>query len=181
MSDGGRDAYPSLGSRASWHLVAEAPLGAPDEAAATLMAMVQKYGDRPAQNWPIQPQIIKGMAVELAVLAGIEGRAFSGDLIHLLAWAAGLNSDFVQDTPAFFGGSWKGGRPRGDDSALTLASGLDRRHYQTTGKMMPLAVLQGELREHLGELQAPSRSTLKRWRNDPDYQFFVQVAERAKT
>lgn len=181
MSDRSRDTYPSLGMRGSWHLVDGAPQESPEKAATTLMAMVDQFSALPAQNWPIQPQIVKGMAVELAVSAGMEGRALSGDLIHLLAWAAGLNGDFVRDTPAFFGGSWKGGRPPSSVSASTLASWLDRQHYQYSGEMMPLATLLTSLEEHLGEGEAPSRTTLKRWRNDPDYRLFVSVTEGPKT
>lgn len=173
--------YPSLGTCASWHLVEGAPIGRPEEAATALLAVTGRFGDLPAQNWPIQPQLIKGMAVELAVAAGIEGRALSADLIRLLAWATGLNGDFIEDTPAFFAGSWKGGRPRGDEGAWALASGLDRRHYQAAGKVMPLAILRDSLVAQLGEAEAPSRSTLKRWRNEPDYHDFVRFTDESKT
>ncbi|WP_292077498.1 MULTISPECIES: hypothetical protein [Brevundimonas] len=168
---------PSFGRRGSWHLIENAPMAPPDQAARELLDLVERHEHLPSARWPIEPCVVRAMALELAVEVANSQTALSDALVGLLAWAMDLSDVALSDPPAFYEGGWKGGAETADPAAKNLASFLDRQHYQAAGSAMPLLTLRNALVERLGETKAPARSTLRRWRMELPYWDYVTFRE----
>ena len=169
---------PSFGQRSYWHLVDDAPLEDSDTAASALWRMVTKFRDDPAHIWPIQPCVVRAMALELVVGTSNERRPLSTDLVFLLAWSSNVPALALADPPTFYDGGWSGGSPANGPSSKNLANWIDRDHFQKTGSMLAVARLRSMLAEMLGEDAAPARASLRSWREETDYGNFVRFNER---
>jgi hypothetical protein len=166
---------PSFGRRGSWHMIENAPIGPPEKAAFDLLQIVELHQHLPSAKWPIEPCVVRAMALELAVEIASSRTAMSDAVVELLAWAMDVPEVALTDPPAFYEGGWKGGSETPDPAAKNLASYLDRQHYQLTGSMMALLTLRNELAQRLGEDKAPARSTLRRWRSELPYWDYVSL------
>lgn len=169
---------PSFGSCGYWHEIEGAPDGDPSSAATMLFELVQRHKALPGNRWPIDQCVVRAMAVELAVKMASDGNPLSEDLVWLLAWSAEVPSLALVDPPAFMAGGWRGGSPPASPSAKVTASWIDREHFLREGSMMPISALQRALEDRLDGSSA-ARSTLRRWRAEPEYVEWISFPEQA--
>lgn len=174
--------FASLGSRSYWHLALEDAVGpaadlessSPADAAAILLSIVQKHRGSNAP-WPVQQVVIKAMTIELVMQYSGVGAAIPEALVRLLVWAADVSEDLLDDPAAFYGESWKGGSAPKGTTAKSIASWLELQHFRATGRLMPVAALCRRMGDFLGADKAPARSTIRAWRQEPDYIAFVEL------
>jgi hypothetical protein len=124
--------------------------------ATELLSIVQAH-ERPFQQWSIPQQIIRGMTVELPAAFAKHGEAMTPDMLHLLAWAAGLPADFIRDPLPVYSG--EDGKGRGADSKKKIqAIGRDIEHIRAHGAQMSVNAL--------AQAVGVSRKAIENWRKE---------------
>lgn len=169
------DRNPSFGLRDYWHLVDGAPLADVHQSAEVLLTIVRAHDDQPSAKWPIAPCVIRAMALELVMACSLNGRLVPESVLQLAAWAMDVPQIAMADPAAFYAGGWKGGSALKELDAKARAAWLDREHFQATGEFATVSGLKAKLAEVLGDDAAPARSTLRRWRQETDYDAFVRL------
>jgi hypothetical protein len=141
-----------------------------EDMAAYLNSVAQANAGRLAADWPIAPVIVRGVALELAVGIAQRGAPLPKALVALLAMLLELPSDFLDDPgPLYCGDRSDSGHRR----CRALAEALDAKSIKATGKPLALKALERAIQEAFGE--SPARSTLRQWREDPDYRLWLDV------
>lgn len=124
-----------------WHLadLDRVCTGSIAERARTLREIVLTSGSN-VQKWPLTPQQIRAMTLELAVASAQRGEPCGSDLLHLLAWATNVPESFLYDPTEVLSG--RDGKGQGvDPSVRQGAELLDYMHFQKTGKYMTVYAL----------------------------------------
>jgi len=168
----GREAeiHPAFGAMRWWALVSNAPLeGAIEDRAASLWAIVDKHRERLAGSWPIKPQIIKGMTLELVAAFALAAKPLTPAALKLSAWAMDLPPTFLRNTFPLYSG--RDGKGQGADPSLrALAELLDARSFYVFGKFTSI--------NWLAKAVNVSRSTVRAWRSDAVYSDLVRLLSK---
>ena len=149
-----------------------------DGTALGLLNLVALHNGKLASKWPVAPQIVRGAAVELAAAQSAAGQPLGDRVIELLTWAASLPASFVDSPTDFFEGKTTGGRPGNSPYAYDLAQMCDWHQKRRGLPEFPLSRLEKSLRDVLGT--APSRATLRAWREEASYQNAVNAQRDAE-
>jgi hypothetical protein len=152
--------YPSLGRMSYWHLadVDHVCTGSIAERAGALWEIVRTSGAN-FQKWPLTPQQIRAMTLELAAASAQRGEPCGSDLLHLMAWAMDVPESFLYDPTEVLSG--RDGKGRGVDPMVRQsAEFLDTMHLQKTGKYMSAPALV----KATGASRRSIREWVKGWR-----------------
>jgi hypothetical protein len=168
---------PSLGGLGYWHNIDGAPDGDPLTRVDALFEMHETWKNQPAVKWPIPPQIFKGLTVDLTVYFSMSGHPTPQKLVQILVSLLKLPDSFFVDSASFFLNPPVVGPPM-SLSAKNLAMWFDREHWVVNRSLMSENGLCKRMQEALKNSEnrdeAPSRSTLSKWREQPDYEAFVK-------
>jgi hypothetical protein len=171
-----RDVIRFFGDCRYWHYVDGAPSGGTlADNAVALLKIVETYAQRSFQNWPISQFKIKAMSLELAMAFSKNGEPMTTAMLKLLAWAMGVPSTFLQDPTQIYSGH-DGKGQAANPEWRTMAEFLDARYLASHGGQMPINALAKQIKEAFKLPRPPSRSTIREWQKDPDYQRFVEFA-----
>jgi hypothetical protein len=185
-----RPVYPSFGLMGYWRLIEERDPTLPRnpvERADWLYGRLQLTWDKPAKG-AISPQLLKAMALELsAYFGGRGGESTRGrpqmpdSLLRALAMMLELPQTFLDDPVPVLAGKLAQGKHAGP-KARAAAMEIDTAHFIRHGERLAENALAKRLQEVLGLRKPIARSTLHKWRDEPEYWSFAEFvrAELAK-
>jgi hypothetical protein len=163
--------YRSFGEMAYWHLADDSLSGSIDERASALLKIAHNSSVN-VKRCKIKPLQIRAMALELVAAAAYGGGLLGSDLLHLLAWAMNVPDSFLHDPSFVLSGRDGKGQPA-DPELKQMAEWIEASFLARHGKQMSVNGLANEVQTRLSLEQPPSRSTIRAWRSDADYQSFV--------
>jgi len=130
--------------------------------------------ERPAELWPIPFITVRALALELAVGFAQRKEALPRPLVALLAMSMKLPLDFLEDPVPLYSGDRSDPEHR---RWRSTAEALDAESIATTGVLLPVQTLERAIKaSHEGK--GPTRSTLREWRQDEDYQLWLDVIRK---
>jgi hypothetical protein len=168
---------PSLGGLGYWHNIDGAPDGDPLTRVDALFEFHEKWKSLPFETWPIPHQVLKGFIVDLTVYFAASGHPTPQKLTRILVSLLNLPDSFFVDSASFFLNPPVVGPPQ-SLRTKELAMWFDRQHWLANGSLMSKNGLRKKMQMVLINSEngdgAPSRSTLSKWREQPDYEAFVK-------
>ncbi len=166
--------YPSFGSLGYWTYIKEAPEGTVEERAEALLVLMEKCSDLPAERWSIKPIVARAMTLELAAAMARQSGQLSPAMLKLLAAQLRLPEHFLRDPAGIYRGKDGKGQPA-DSATKNAVEWIDALHFRKHRKRLSITALRKEVQKQLSLNKAPSHSSVRAWRAEPDYVDFMKL------